>query len=49
VTPDEQDWYDERAAILEHEAGYTRAGAERLAREMLEQRRLVGAQVEMPL
>jgi len=34
VEPDEQDWrdfYEERAAILEYEAGFSRQDAERLA------------------
>lgn len=35
MTQDEQERFEERAAILEYDAGYTRVEAERLAREMV--------------
>ena len=35
MTKDEQERFEERAAILQYDAGYTRTEAERLAREML--------------
>jgi len=37
MTKDEQERFEERAAILEYDAGYTREEAERLAREMVKQ------------
>ena len=35
MTQDEQERFEERAAILEYDGGHTRAEAERLAREEL--------------
>ena len=40
MTEDEKEYYNERAAILEYEAGYTREEAERIARNMMIERRL---------
>jgi hypothetical protein len=34
MTESQREWIDERAAILEHDAGYDRATAERLAEQL---------------
>lgn len=36
LTDDMRDFYEERAGILEHDAGMTRQEAERLAQEMMD-------------
>ena len=45
MTPDERELWEERAAILEFDAGFSRDEAERLAREQLE--RHDGTQTEL--
>lgn len=39
MTDDERDWYEERAAIMQYDAGMLRAEAERKAAELLERRK----------
>lgn len=36
---DEREWYEERAAIIQYEAGETRENADRIAGRMMRQKR----------